>query len=341
MIDDRTISLIICTYMRPHALKALLDSVEVQTSKPDEILIIDGSTNQDTEIMLQAQDYSALKYYSVPPEHRGLTRQRNYGVDRVGGNIDIVCFLDDDTILEPDYFKEILDAYKQYPVALGVGGFITNEVTWQKATEHMQSNQNFYCYDGFCRKESSRWKLRKKLGLYEDLPPAIYPKSGHGRSISSLPPSGKIYEVEQLMGGVSSFPLDILKQHKFSEYFDGYGLYEDADFTLRLSHLGKLYINTRARLEHHHDAAGRPNKYKYGKMVVRNGWYVWKVKHPKVQLKSALKWYAISILQIVLRGINALNTKQRKEAMTETLGRLSGLCSLFSNPPKVQNAKVK
>jgi GT2 family glycosyltransferase len=55
-------------------------------------------------------------------------------------------------------------------------------------------------------------------------------------------------------------------------------LYEDTDFTLRVSKTGKLYLNTTAKLNHHHDASGRPNQYQYGKMVVRNGWYVWRTK---------------------------------------------------------------
>ena len=45
-------SLIICTYMRPEPLLKLLQSVQAQNLYPDEILIIDGSTNNKTEIVL-------------------------------------------------------------------------------------------------------------------------------------------------------------------------------------------------------------------------------------------------------------------------------------------------
>jgi hypothetical protein len=55
-------------------------------------------------------------------------------------------------------------------------------------------------------------------------------------------------------------------------YFEGYGLYEDTDFTLRVSKTGKLYLNT-AKLNHHHDASGRPNQYQYGKMWCVGGTY--------------------------------------------------------------------
>jgi glycosyltransferase involved in cell wall biosynthesis len=337
--------------MRPEPLSRLLASVQTQTCVPDEILIIDGSTNDATRHILQEQfkkknlenniQYSTFNsehfkiiYYKVPPECRGLTKQRNYGIDSVNTDSDIVAFLDDDTILEKDYFEKILQTYSIFPEAVGVGGYITNEVVWEKSSTQKPNDLDHFYYDGYRRKESSRYKLRRKLGLAQDTQPAIYPEFGHGRSISFLPPSGKIYQVEQLMGGVSSFPAHVLKEHKFSEYFEGYGLYEDADFTLRLSKIGSLYVNTHANLEHHHDTAGRPNKFSYGKMVVRNGWYVWRVKHPETSFKNTFKWYLITILLTAIRFLNIFTTRERKEAFTEFMGRVVGLLSLMFHKPR-------
>ncbi|AEE20054.1 GT2 family glycosyltransferase [Dokdonia sp. Hel_I_63] len=327
------LSLIICTYMRPDPLTRLLESVMAQTQVPEEILIIDGSTDDDTGSRFRESRNNIISYHKVPQECRGLTKQRNYGISRINDEIDIVAFLDDDTILNPDYFENLVSTYAQYPKAVGVGGYITNEVSWEKTEQGKVEDLNHYYYDGYRRKESSRYKLRRKLGLAQTTQPAIYPEFGHGRSISFLPPSGKIYKVEQLMGGVSSFPLAVLKEHKFSEYFEGYGLYEDADFTLRLSNIGDLYVNTAAQLEHHHDAAGRPNKYTYGKMVVRNGWYVWRVKHPKPSFRNKLKWYQITVLLTGIRFLNIFTTSERKEAFTEAMGRTVGIFSLPFNKP--------
>ncbi|WP_405352464.1 glycosyltransferase family 2 protein [Nonlabens sp. Asnod3-H03] len=327
------LSLIICTYMRPEPLTRLMESVMVQTQVPEEILIIDGSTDDETETRFRESGNKIIKYYKVPPDHRGLTKQRNYGIERVQGDMDIVAFLDDDTILSSDYFENLVSTYAQYPKAVGVGGYITNEVSWEESSKENPADLNYYYYDGYRRVESSRYKLRRKLGLAQTTKPAVYPEFGHGRSISFLPPSGKIYKVEQLMGGVSSFPLAVLKEHKFSEYFEGYGLYEDADFTLRLSNIGDLYVNTAAQLEHHHDAAGRPNKYRYGKMVVRNGWYVWRVKHPNPSFKNKVKWYQITILLTAIRFLNIFTTSERKEAFTEAMGRIVGILSLIFNKP--------
>ena len=323
--------------MRPAPLSRLLKSVMSQTQVPDEILIIDGSLNDDTGSRFRESGNKNILYHKVPPEHRGLTKQRNYGIARVNDGMDIVAFLDDDTILNPDYFEQLIDTYTQFPQAIGVGGYITNEVSWEKIQQDNPVDLAHYYYDGYRRTESSRYKLRRKLGLAQTTQPAIYPEIGHGRSISFLPPSGKIYKVEQLMGGVSSFPLAVLKEHKFSEYFEGYGLYEDADFTLRLSMIGDLYVNTTAQLEHHHDAAGRPNKYAYGKMVVRNGWYVWRVRHAMPSFKNKLKWYQITILLTAIRFLNTFTTSERKEAFTESLGRIAGIVSIIFNTPRYRN----
>src|SRR5690606_11848609 len=184
------------------------------------------------------------------------------------------------------------------------------------------------------RDEPSRFKLRQKFGLQPDAPPGFMPTFSHGRSISFLPPSGKIYEVEQLMGGVSSFRKSVFERFSFSEYFEGYGLYEDADFTLRLAKTGKLYINTNAKLHHYHDFSGRPNKYSYGKMVVRNGWYVWRVKNPTPAFSAKMKWHAITLLLTAIRFINVATTSKRMEALTEALGRTSGWLGLFIKKPR-------
>ena len=329
-------TLVICTYMRAKPLLALLESVKKQTRYPDEILIIDGSTNSETEKMLAQNPFGNLKYFLVPDHERGLTKQRNYGIKKTAADTDIICFLDDDTVLEPVYFEEILKTYTDFPAALGVGGYINNEDNWQQTAAGYVPKIEEYYYDGWKKKDGSRFVLRKKLGLDSNTRPGFLPEFSHGRSISFLPPSGKIYEVEQLMGGVSSFRKSVFETFQFSTFFEGYGLYEDADFTLRLSKTGKLYTNTKAQLAHYHDESGRPNKMKYGKMVVRNGWYVWRVKHPDPSSKAIFKWHAITLLLAFIRFSNIFTTSKRNESLTEFSGRMLGWFSLFVNKPKIQ-----
>ncbi|MFV8326009.1 glycosyltransferase family 2 protein [Flavobacterium sp. ZS1P14] len=330
-------TLIICTYMRSQPLLQLLQSVQKQTVYPDEILIIDGSTNHETEIALQENNFENLSYFLVPSAHRGLTKQRNYGIERVGNDIEVICFLDDDTVLESDYMEQLLSTYEIYPKALGVGGYIINETECEWVGDNYQAKIDEYFFDGWKRKDGSRFLLRKRLGLDSDCPPGFLPLFSHGRSVSFLPPSGKIYKVEQLMGGVSSFRTKVFRKLQFSSYFEGYGLYEDTDFALRVAKIGELYLNTAAKLNHFHNPSGRPNQYQYGKMVVRNGWYVWRTKNPKPSLKAKLKWNSITILLILIRFSNVFTTIKRKEALTETLGRTIGWWSLCVSKPEIKN----
>ena len=327
-------SVIICTYMRPEPLLKLLQSVRLQDLYPDEILIIDGSTNNKTEIALKENPFENLQYFLVDDKDRGLTKQRNFGINKINETIEIVCFLDDDTVLEPNYFKNLLHTYTVFPDALGVGGYICNEIKWEKAADNYIPKINEFYFDGWKRKDGSRFILRKKLNLDSNCPPGFSPAFSHGRSVGFLPPSNKTYEVEQLMGGVSSFRKSVFENFSFSTYFEGYGLYEDADFTLRVAKTGKLYLNTSARLNHYHAASGRPNQYHYGKMVVRNGWYVWRVKNPNPDFKDYLKWHAITILLTVIRFSNTFTSSNKKEAFTESLGRQIGWWSLLFNKPK-------
>ncbi len=320
--------------MRPIAIKRLLESVIVQSFLPDEVLIIDGSIDLSTEKMLVEIKLQNIKYFRVSENDRGLTRQRNFGIQKVNSESDIVCFLDDDTILEPDYFEQILSTYQLYPEALGVGGYITNEVKWQP-DDGITSKNKFYI-DGWMRDEPLRFRVRRWFGLAPDAPPCFLPGFSHGRSVSFLPPNNQIYEVEHFMGGVSSYKAEIFNKVTFSGFFEGYGLYEDADFCFRLLAFGKLYVNTAARLSHHHELLGRPNKYKYGKMVIRNGWYIWRVRHPNPSLKNILKWHLTAILLLKLTFVSTFTSSKKTEAFLESLGRLAGWISLLFHKPKLQ-----
>ena len=329
-------SLIICTYQRPEALLKLLNSVKFQSKYPDQVLIIDGSKDDGTKTLLEEHFFSNLEYYLVEEKVRGLTRQRNFGVGKLKQEIEVVFFLDDDTVIDPDYFEEILKTYEKDPGALGVSGYIVNEQEWKKVSGDYKPSTAEFVYDNWVRVEGSRFSLRRKFGLFPNVPPGFMPDFSHGYSTGFLPPSGETYEVEMLMGGIASYKKEVFEKLQFSPYFEGYGLYEDADFSLRVSRMGKLYINTAAKVEHHHAAEGRPNKFSYGKMVVRNGWYVWRVKNQKPSLKAKIKWNATSFLLTLIRLSNVINTKRRKEAFTEASGRVVGWLSLIFTKPKKQ-----
>jgi GT2 family glycosyltransferase len=318
--------------MRPKALADLLDSVKVQTLYPDEILIIDGSRDDLTKEALANRDDKNLIYHQVEEKDRGLTRQRNYGINQVQKSTEYVCFLDDDTILEPNYFEELIGSFQSHPDAGGVGGYITNEIKWKKVKENEHISSKHYASNGWVRTLGSRNVLRKKLGLLSDKPPGFMPEFSNGLSVSFIPPDGGIHPVEYFMGGVSCFRKEVVDTIKFSNYFIGYGLYEDLEYCLRVSKTYQLYLNTNAQLGHYHEAGGRPNQYRYGKMVTRNGWLVWRTRYPKPSLKGRIKW---NLLVWLLAFVKLTNVRSEgMEAVKQVIGRLSGWVSIPFNKPK-------
>ncbi|MBC7641260.1 MAG: glycosyltransferase family 2 protein [Flavobacterium sp.] len=325
-------TLIICTHQRPKPLQLLLDSVLKQTLFPNEILIIDGSVSSETEVIFFKNEFKNLKYFRVEKLNRGLTKQRNYGVNLVSENSEIVCFLDDDTILEPNYFLNLIKTYNDFPDSIGVGGIARNENKWQINKNNLQTNSKVFVLDGYYVKESPRNYLRNIFGLNSNELSGIMPEFSHGRTFS-YPINNKTYPVDLLIGMSMSFRKEVFSKIEFSEYFEGYGLYEDADFSIRASNYGQNYINTAAVLNHYHNTSGRPNQFQYGKMVVRNGYYVWRVKYPNPRFSAKFKWLKINLLLIFIRLTNVFTTQKKWEALTESIGRIVSLFGLIFNRP--------
>lgn len=325
-------SLIICTYQRPGSLLNLLRSVREQSRYPDEILVIDGSEGSETEDMLAQERFANLKYFRVSEKQRGLTRQRNFGVDHAEREMEVLSFLDDDIVLTPHYFENLISSFSEFQDAIGIGGYILEEAEWEKSKENPKFDE--FEFDGFKRKLGSRNLLRKRVGLLSDKPPGVMPEFSNGLAVSFLPPSGKTYPVEFFMGGAAAYRKELFEKISFSSYFEGYGLYEDMDFCLRASKYGQLYVNTSAGLYHYHDTSGRPDYYKYGKMVIRNGWYVWRLKYPSPSLRARFKWNATAFLLTLVRLLNIITTSKKRESLNDAAGRITGWLGLMFNKPK-------
>jgi GT2 family glycosyltransferase len=333
-MNNTFLSLVVCTYQRPKAIQTLIESVSRCILKPDIILIIDGSSCDETGDYVTKSEIPELRiiYYKVSSEQRGLTRQRNFGIEKLPDETEIVAFLDDDIVVEPDYFQQLVDTFNTHPGAIGVGGIDLKENQYFKKEEGVKySKFKFYELDGWVAKEPLRYEARKILGLMTALQPGLIPEYSNGRS--QLPPSNKIYEVEHFMGMSMSFKKSVFEKVRFSSFFEGYGLYEDFDFCVRVLPYGTLYVNTNAKVWHYHEPAGRPDFFKYGKMVVRNGWYVWRERYPNPSLISRLKWHAVSFLLAQIRLFNILSGPNRIDASKEYLGRtVEWFLLLFKKP---------
>lgn len=323
--------------MRPQPTMNLLQSIGQQSINPLEILIIDGSPDTKTESIMESLNTPLnIKYVKVDNINRGLTKQRNVGISHLHPSSEIIFFLDDDVLLESDFFEKMLLTFSD-PYVIGCDGLITNECHWitiQPQTSLPLFSQQL---DKYYLPLSARDRFRAFIGLFPlHLQPGKIPLYSHGKS--SLPPTGKCYEVDHIMGGITAYRKSIFNHIQFSTFFEGYGLYEDYDFSVRANLYGKLITNTAARLSHHHAESGRPNTYKFGKMVVRNGWYVWRLKHPYPGWLNILKWHLITLLLALFRlsNIFTFSALKRQQALGDFMGRMVAWIQLLFIKPQIQ-----
>lgn len=226
------LSVVICTKDRPEDLRVTLESIGRQTRPADEILIVDASSDERVKSCVAAwrkeSGFEKILYFSSTP---GLTRQRNIGVEKSQG--DVVCFLDDDVVLEPEYFKEVQHTFED-PAVYGVSGLDVNASLGGPAG-----------------------RLFRRLFMLPRM-------DGSGRmQASGFPawctfPKGKIH-VEILRGHNMSYRREVLERLKFNEDLEGYGLMEDAEFSYRASRHRLMVMVPTARLLHKKSPAGREN----------------------------------------------------------------------------------
>ena len=99
-------SLIIPVYNRPDEVDELLASLEVQTLKDFEVVVVeDGSTIPCQNVVNEHASRLALRYFQK--ENSGPGQSRNYGAERSQGEYLIV--LDSDCVLPPGYLQAVDD----------------------------------------------------------------------------------------------------------------------------------------------------------------------------------------------------------------------------------------
>jgi glucosyl-dolichyl phosphate glucuronosyltransferase len=112
------ISVIICAYTeeRWNDLLQVVDSVQRQTYAPREIvLVIDHNAQLFARALAEIRGVTITE--NVQP--RGLRGARNSGLAKTSA--EVVAFLDDDAVAEPDWLEKLAAGY-DHPNVLGVGG---------------------------------------------------------------------------------------------------------------------------------------------------------------------------------------------------------------------------
>lgn len=97
MRESPSVAVIIPTYNRAHLLRQALESVLAQSRPPDEIIVVDDGSTDDTAQTL-AGYAPRIRYLRKP--NGGVPSALNYGL--AATDADFIAFLDDDDLLIPD-----------------------------------------------------------------------------------------------------------------------------------------------------------------------------------------------------------------------------------------------
>jgi glycosyltransferase involved in cell wall biosynthesis len=107
------VSVVIPAYNATKTIQATLDSVQQQTIQPNEVIVFDdGSTDNTTEIVGSLGARVTL----VRGQHEGVANARNVLCARAQG--DLVAFLDSDDVWHPRYLETQMGLFQRYPTAV-------------------------------------------------------------------------------------------------------------------------------------------------------------------------------------------------------------------------------
>ena len=110
------ISVIIPTYNRREHVCRAIDSVAAQTVAPEEIIVVDDGSTDDTSEAIQSRFGSSVRLISQ--ENRGVSAARNRGVGEAQS--EWIAFLDSDDVWLPRKIERQLEALAAFGAEFGV-----------------------------------------------------------------------------------------------------------------------------------------------------------------------------------------------------------------------------
>ena len=113
-----TVSVVIITYKRPDFVTRCLEHLLAQTRAPLEILVVDSSSDDETE-RLVGERFPTVAYAVCTAGMGAMATARNLGYRMTAG--EVLAFIDDDAFAEPTWLEHLLPFYDD-PAVGAVGG---------------------------------------------------------------------------------------------------------------------------------------------------------------------------------------------------------------------------
>lgn len=271
---------IIATRNRPDYLVKTVRSLVEQTILPAELCVVDSS--EETPARAEIENLCAevgLELDYVHPAPRGLTVQRNLGVDRTTG--DPVFLIDDDVWMAPDVHEEVLAEYERWGPELGgvrgapLRAAVPNRlvVLWRR----------LFGMGGWWPEASGRMR--------------------GGFFVETVIASAGVRKLEYFSGWFMSYKRAVFEHERFDENLSGYAFKEDVDFSYRLVKRGYVLVQTpRARIDHLRAPSQRLSPFDLQRMNLANQFYLHRKNMPQTLGYKAALWWALLGMAILNVG---------------------------------------
>lgn len=275
------LSIIIPTYNRKQDLDVCLDSIFIQTKHPDEIIIVDDSTNNEVENLIQKRQ-EQFKKIGIPLRYirntrkKSITISQNLGIKNSIG--DLILILDSDVILYNNYIEEILKTYYENPGSIGVQGYIHNTKQFNKLNVILR--RIFY--------QSNLEKNKCRV---------LIP----GGTTYPYKPT-QIILCEWLSGCNSLFKREIFNEFQYDEKTR----MEDNELPYRIykKYPGTLLLTPNARLIHTVAKAGRPGKEGTYIKEIEHEYFFYKDIDQTIINRIIFYWGCIGVLIFNYKNLN-------------------------------------
>lgn len=307
--SNAAISVVTPTLDRPDEVRALLANLAAQTHLPLELVLVDAAPPGMDETQSIVQSAAANLPYHVTYIRRGggTAVQRNIGIDVARGNF--VAFIDDDMVLEPDFFAELLtvlaDDWKKEVAA--VAGYITNQ--------HIDPSR------------SPRWRWYRRLGLFTTYEPGKYDfQTGYPINRYLQPLHDGIREIDLMGANCALWRRELFDEGlRFSPFFVDYGVVEDAHLALRARRAGwKILEVGRARCMELHSPRGRVSKRSVARKTAVNYRFVFVDIVPNRSASQEMRFWRVQLVDLIRQTAWAIRRGGKKE-WGGALGKIEGI----------------
>ncbi|MEN6374936.1 MAG: glycosyltransferase [Smithella sp.] len=297
LYHGQDVAFIIPTKDRPGKIKNLLSSIASQTELCGRIIIVDGGCSIEN-IVTQFACRLPVEYYECKPP--GQIRQKNMGISVLDERTPLVCFLDDDIVLEKEAIQSMLTCWNsREPETAGISFNIVNNPPY-------------------------RYSLPLSLLGMSSRHQGRVLRSGYNTRTS--PVVGDL-RTEWLPGGATVWKQEILLKFRQKEIHSRWAICEDLIFSYPIGKNHPLYVCSDAKVRHEHvfDHKAEMKYLYYGRTVTL--WRLYFVElHPEM---SRLLFLWMILGQITLRSVWGLISFQFNH-IQYALGQVEGIITGLS-----------